>query len=619
MSRKRFWSLMALLTALSLVVAACGGGGDEGGDGGAKKGGIFRMQTDAFEFNAAMDPTAEYVALSFEFFNMLHRPLLGYNHRVGSKGGNDVIPDLSEDLGSVSGDGLTWTFKLKKGVKFAAPLNRDVTSKDIAYAFTRLANPTLSAGGYANYYRELVGFTDVEEGKAKTISGIETPDDSTIIFKLKKPVGEWRYRLTMAATAPIPEEVGKCFTKNGEYGRFQIASGSYMIEGTDKLDISSCDALKKTPISGFDPTAQLRIRRNPAYDEKTDTKESRSNNIDGIDFTLNTNTDDIFKKIEEGLADGESAQPPATVLQKCATDAAFKDNCKTDPGDRTWYLFLNMAKAPFDDVHIRKAANYVMDKDGLVRARGGSFAGIVAEHIVPPDVLGGKLKAGEFDPYGPNHEGDLAKAKEEIKLSKYDANKDGICDAAVCKKISHTTRNTPPYTEMSPIIEASLKKIGLELATKEVESFYGTVQVPAQTPAIGSGAGWGKDYASAATFYVPLLTSAVITKEATQNFAYLGLTKELAAKIGYTYPAGGVPSADADTDACVAAAPDKANDCWAELDKKTMTETVPWIPYLWANNISVVSDAVVQYEYDQFAGEVSYVHIALDPSKQKTA
>lgn len=616
MSRRRILSLAALVAALALVASACG----KQVTGGAKKGGIFRIQTDGFEWNAVLDPTAEYLGFAFEFFNALHRPLLGYNHRLGSKGGNDVIPDLASDLGTVSADGLTWTFTLKSGVKFAPPVNRDVTSKDIANAFTRLASKELSAGGYATYYTELQGFNDVTAGKATTISGISTPDDKTIVFKLTKPVGEWRYRLTMAATAPMPEEVTKCFTKNGEYGRFQIASGPYMLEGTDKLDISSCAALKATPISGFDPTARVKIVRNPNYNAATDTKESRENLIDGVDLTLNTNSDDIFKKIEEGVADGESAQPASTVLQKCQTDAAFKDNCHFDPGDRTWYLFMNMAKAPFDDVHVRKAANWIVDKAGLVRARGGSLAGIVAEHIVPPDVLGGLLKQGEFDPYASsNHEGDVEKAKAEMKLSKYDTNKDGLCDAAACKNVLHVTRNTPPYTDMAPIIEESFKKIGITLQTKEVAKFYATVQVPSQTPPLGSGAGWGKDYASASTFYVPLLSSGAIAKEATQNFAYLGLTESQAKDIAYAWPAGGVPSADAGINACVESKPEQAGQCWADLDKKTMTDYVPWVPYLWAFNTSIVSDAVVQYEYDQFAGEVSFVHIGLDTTKQKTA
>jgi peptide/nickel transport system substrate-binding protein len=622
--RKRLIVFLALLAALSMLAAACGGGGG-GGAAKSTKGGTFRIQTDAYEWTGAFDPTGEYLGFAFEFYNAMHRSLFGYNYREGKNGGNDPKPDLATDEGTVSADGLTWTFKIRTGVKFAPPVNREVTTADLVTAFTRLANPTLNATGYPSYYRDIKGFTDVEAGKATKISGITTPDAQTIVFNLTRPVSELRYRLSMAATAPQPAEVANCWKKAGEYGRYQIATGPYMLEGTDKLDKTSCATMK--PISGFDPSTTngfLKIVRNPSYDASTD-KTGRENNVDGVSLTLNTNTDDIFARIEQGLVDGESAQPSSAVLQRFSTTADLKDNLRLDPGDRTWYLFFNMLKAPFDDLHVRRAVNYVMDRAGLVRARGGVLAGTVAEHIIPPDVLGGLLKSGEYDPYAsPNHTGDVEKAKAEMKLSKY-GNSQGLCSAPACKNVLHMTRATPPYPDMVPIIENSLAKIGIKVTTKQVASFYSTVQVPAQTPALGSGAGWGKDFASASTFFIPLLTSGAIGDTATQNYSYLGITKAQASKLkftsakGYNLKGADYPI-DKDVDACITTTPDKANQCWADLDKKTTFDYVPWVPYLWANNYSVVSDAVTsgRYVYDQFAGEVSFVNIALDKSKQKT-
>jgi peptide/nickel transport system substrate-binding protein len=615
---------LALMAVLALLAAACGGGGDEGPKG-ATKGGIFRVQTDAYEWLDAFDPTGEYLGFAFEFYNVMHRGLFGYNFKEGSKGGNDPKPDLSADEGQVSADGKTWTFKLKKGVKFAPPVSRDVTSKDLVTAFTRLGNPTLNASGYPSYYRDIVGFEELEaKGGKGTLTGVEAPDDSTFILKLKRPVSELRYRLTMAAVAPQPAEIANCFNKTaGQWGRYQIASGPYMIRGTDKLDKTSCATMK--PIEGFDPSATngfLHIVRNPNYDPSTDTKEMRENLLDGVSLTLNTNTDDIFNRIENGLTDGESAQPPPTVLQRFTTTQALKDNLRTDPGDRTWYLSMNMLKPPFDDVHVRRAANFVVDRAGLVRARGGSVAGIVAEHVIPPDVLGGLLKPGEFDPYAsPGHNGDVAKAKEEMKKSKYDTNKDGLCDAAVCRNVSHTTRATPPYPDMAPIIEKNFADIGIKLKTQQVASFYATVKVPRQTPALASGAGWGKDFASASTFYIPLLTSGAIGDTATQNYSFLGITSAQVTKLGLTKangynPKGGDYPIDSDVDKCITTTPDKAAQCWADLDQTTTEDYVPWVPYLWANNITVISDAVTNYTYDQFAGEISFAHIGIDKSKQ---
>ncbi|MGH2785098.1 MAG: ABC transporter substrate-binding protein [Actinomycetota bacterium] len=617
MKGRRMLATMATLLTLALVGAACGGDGDDGGPSTANRGGILRIQTDDFIWDADLDPTGEYLGYAHEWFTALHRTLVSVNHK---KGGNDVKPDIASAMPTVSADGLTYTFKLKSGIKFAPPVNRAMTSKDIANAMLRLANPVPAATSYPSYYRIIEGFeaAEAQNGKATSISGVTTPDDSTIVFKLTEPTGDFLFRMSMPATSPMPNEITKCWTKAKEYGRYQIGVGPYMIDGAPQLDITSCATMK--PISGFDPVNFLRMRRNPNYDAASDSKELRENFIDGADITLNTNTDDIFKRIEAGTTDASEAQPPATVLQKAQTDATFRDNVKVDAGDRTWYIFLNLVQPPFDDLHVRKAVSLIVDKDALVRARGGSFSGVVAEHVVPPDVLGGKLPAGEFDPYATDgHKGDFTKAAAEMKQSKYDTNGDGKCDAAVCRKVLHITRNTPPYTDMAPILETSLAKIGIVLDTKEVPDFYDVVQVPSQTPAIGSGAGWGKDYADASTFFIPLLTSGAINAPtATQNFAYLGVTAAQAASMKFKLPAGGVPSIDADVDKCQQEPNgDSRVQCWADLDKKVMNDFVPWVPYLWANNIVVVSDAVTKYEYDQFTGELSLVHTAVDASKQK--
>ena len=320
---------------------------------------------------------------------------MGTKHIAGPPG-NELVPDLAEAAPEISSDGLKYTFKLKPGVKWAPPLNRDVTSADVAYAFQRInAAPLVAQYGFY-YYGVIKGM----DGKAKSaetkISGIETPDDQTIIFNLEKPTGDFLYRLSMPAAAPIPEEVGKCFTKAGDYGRYVMSTGSYMIQGADKLDISSCDAMK--PISGFDPSKSITLVRNPNYDQATD--DTRANYVDGITMTINTNVDDIFSQVQAGSLDSSvTDQPPKPVLQQYLTDPAKKPFLHSNSGDRTWYITMNWAVPPFDDIHVRKAANWVMDKAGILQAWGGTTFGEIATHNIPPIVLGGQLPASEYNPY----------------------------------------------------------------------------------------------------------------------------------------------------------------------------------------------------------------------------
>jgi ABC-type transport system substrate-binding protein len=100
---------------------------------------------------------------------MLLRSLVGYKHQPGAAG-NDLIGDLATDVPTPTDNGLTYTYKIRSGVKFGPPVNRAVTSKDVAYAMNRLANPK-DGGQYSFYYTVIKGWDAVANGKANTVSG----------------------------------------------------------------------------------------------------------------------------------------------------------------------------------------------------------------------------------------------------------------------------------------------------------------------------------------------------------------------------------------------------------------------------------------------------------------
>jgi peptide/nickel transport system substrate-binding protein len=618
--RRQQARLVGLALALALVAAACGGGDDNGGGGGGgqqatpQKGGVLRTAISDFGFTNGFDPTGEYVAVAIGLYGALERTLVGTKH-IADAPGNELVPDLAADNPEISSDGLKYTFKLKPGVKWAPPLDRAVTSKDVAYAFQRMNTAPLVAQYGFYYYGTIKGM----DGKAKSadtkISGIETPDDSTIIFNLDKPTGDFLYRLSMPAAAPIPEEVGKCFKKAGDYGRYVMSSGSYMIQGADKLDISSCDAMK--PISGFDPSKSITLVRNPNYDQATDT--TRANYVDGITVEVDTNIDDIFSKVEAGQLDSSiSDQPPKPVLQKYLTDPAKKPFLHSNSGDRTWYITMNWAVPPFDDIHVRKAANWIMDKQGILQAWGGTTFGDIATHNIPPIVLGDKL-GSDYNPYASEgNRGDEAKAKEEMKQSKYDTNKDGVCDASECSNLVMINRNVTPWTDSEAVVVSSLEKIGIKVKPRELASSaaYTTIQTVKNRIPIALNAGWGKDYADPYSFVGALFDSRSIIATGNTNYPLLGLTKEQASTLGIPYPEGvTIPSVDSDIDACQKipnTQPDQRNDCFANLDKKMMEEDAPWVPYLWAKNITVTGNTLTKFEFDQFSGYISYTQMAVN-------
>ena len=206
------------------------------GDGQAARGGTYRVDWESsFDFTSDFDPTGEYSVQAFGLYsNLLVRTLVGYNH-VAGPAGNLLVPDLATSTGTIGNGGRTYTFRLKDGIRFGPPLNREITSKDVAFAFERIATKSVGAQ-YGFYYDVIKGMSAYAQGEAKTISGIKTPNPRTVVFDLTAPTGDFRYRLAMPAAGPMPREVAGCFTKAGAYGRYLISSGPYMLAGSDKLE-----------------------------------------------------------------------------------------------------------------------------------------------------------------------------------------------------------------------------------------------------------------------------------------------------------------------------------------------------------------------------------------------
>ncbi len=624
--------LVSFLVVLAVVAAGCSGddGGPSGsgptggttatgGTGEPVEGGILREETTDFGFTDAFDPTGEYLGSAWAIYgNFLMRGLLSYPWLPGDQGGNEPVADLATDTGQLSADGLTITFTLKDGIMWQPPLSRPVTSADVAFAFQRINTESLIAQ-YGNYYcGTIVGMDCSGTSQQDPIEGIETPDDSTVVFRLERPTGDILYRLAQPAAAPVPPEVAGCFDAAGEYGRYVISDGPYMLLGSDGLDVSSCDTLE--PISGYDPDRFMYFVRNPAYDQSTD--DNRENHIDGFAYTVNTNIDDIYSRVLNGDTDLAHGPPPAAFLQQYLTNPDLEDNLKTDPGDRTAYITMNVLVPPFDDVHVRKAANLVVDKAALLQATGGPTSGVVATTIEPPAVL---PDTGTFDPYPtPDSAGDVDAAKAEMAQSRYDSDGDGLCDDPVCDNVLLINRNYDPWTQYSPIMQDNLSQIGINLKVREldVSTAYTTIQTMSNLVPLAINASWGKDYASPYGFDFFLFNTAGVACEGAANYSNVGITQDMAAECGdnvlAAYDAavatnGEIPSVDDEMAACVATPPgDEYNACWAALDQRLMEEIVPWIPYRWGSQNTALADSVVSWTYDQSAGWTAYSRVAVD-------
>src|SRR3954447_15769746 len=216
--RRSAWTIGAtVLAALSLGVAACGGSGnsssgDNKADTGtkvpekAKTGGkltvLWTGDVDHIDCGQTYYQMGNFVC------NATQKQLYAYKPDNGA----DMVPDLADGDPQVSEDGKTVTVKIKSGVKYSPPYNKEVTSKDVKYAIERGFFSSVANGFNSSYYGDLEG-AKVGVDPGTKIPGITTPDPTTVVFKFKRAVGGTRAAgaLGYPATSPVPEAYAKKF------------------------------------------------------------------------------------------------------------------------------------------------------------------------------------------------------------------------------------------------------------------------------------------------------------------------------------------------------------------------------------------------------------------------
>ena len=589
----------------AIVSVASAGPSDQ-----SARGGTYRVGWESsFGFTNNFDPTGEYLANAFAInTNLLLRGLIGYNH-VGGPAGAIVVADLATSVPKPTNGGKRYTFKLKNGIKWGPPVNREIASKDVKYAIERMARPKNGAQ-YAFYFSSVIkGWDAYSKGKTKSMSGIKTPNAKTVVFDLTAPTGDFLLRLGMPATYPMPAEVAKCFEgKPGDYGRYVIASGPYMIEGSDDLDIGSCKTLK--PISGFDGQTRMTLVRNPNYNPRTDSRKARESNPDRFEFIVNSNLDDIYAKIGAGELEDSYATASPKVFREYQTNPSKRKYLHSNWADGDYYLTMNLTQPPFDDVHVRRAMNWIIDRSALTKAWGGAVSGVVANHIIPDTMLGGRLT--NYKPFKtPGDKGSLAKALAEMKSSKYSTDSKGVCTDKACKGVLLITDVRSVDKLMLPTIQANAAKIGITFTVRSVNGAYPVIQTTSKNVPFSTRPRWFKDYADPSTFIDPLFKGSSIIPEGNTNYALVGVTPAQAKKYGIKGSVTNVPSIDKQAEACAKLIGSPRLNCYAKLDKLLTEKIVPWVPYMSAKTVTILGPKVTKWNFDQNAGFTALAHVAV--------
>jgi peptide/nickel transport system substrate-binding protein len=566
MRRSFQWTLiLGVLLALTLGVAACGGD-DDGGEQGTgqgtpaegKKGGkLTALWTDDVD---NIDCGISYYQMGFQVCAATQKALYGYEPEDGV----NAVPDLAESDPQISEDGKTVTVTIKSGVKFSPPVDREVTSKDVKYAIERGFFNTVNNGYAGGYFGDIVG-AKVGAKPGTKIRGIETPDDSTIVFKLSKGTGgTLGGALALPLTAPVPEEYAAKFDKQNPstYGQNQVATGPYMIEN---------DAQGKA--IGYQASRRIHLVRNPNWDAATDFRPAY---VDEIDMPQgNDDTTVASRKILDGqsMINGDFDPDPA-ILKRVVTRQ--KEQLTLVPGGQGRWVAMNTKIKPFDDVNVRRAVVAGFDREAMRLTRGGELIGDIPTHVLPPGLPGFEEAGGLEGPgidFMSHPAGNPELSAEYFRKAGYASGKyEGDEELLMVGTSEGVAQKAAEVAKEN--FERMGFKIRLRLVTQD-SMYTKFCNVPKARVAICPNVGWIKDFADAQTYLDLTFNGDNILEVGNSNWSQLD-----------------VPELNQEmNDAKLITDPQERAEAWAEIDRKT-TELAPAVFWLWDKSPTIRSENV---------------------------
>jgi peptide/nickel transport system substrate-binding protein len=613
----RSLAAFAVTGLLTLGVAACGssssssssGGGSSSGSSTAKiplkagespagqvltgstkkRGGVLTAYTS--EDFAHLDPGQSYFVNDYIIDYATQRPLFSYMPNTA----DTLSPDLATVIpttanGGISNGGKTVTVHIKKGVFFSPPVNREVTSADVAYAIERGANPNVANPYFPSYMGAAspapIEGTQSASYKGGPVAGIKTPDKFTIVFHTIKPSGSFLVSaLSLPLSAPVPESFAGPMDKQSPttYGtKFLVATGPYMLKSNPKTGLFQG--------IGYQTGKSATLVRNPRWNPKTDYRPAYLNQINiniGGDATV------IGQQVLKGTS-AVQLDTPAQSTVKLAYQQ-YPQQITFTPGSGDHYVALDNAHGVFTNVNIRRAVYANLDRAAIIKARGGSLVAEPATHFIYPGVAGFQQAGGYPGPqtdWNKNVNGSLAMGQKYMKLAGYKSGK--YTGSQTVQIVSSTNGNDPAITQL---LNSDMTQLGLKTHVSLVDQsamYTKYCEVPKQNIDACPALGWIRDFADPltvlyATFYGP---SIVPTNNS--NFGQVNDPQVNAA----------IKSASLVTD------PTARAQAWANIDKMLVDKAVA-IPEDFDNqpNVEAKNVAGVNQLWDEGDWDLSFTSL----------
>ncbi|WP_433431415.1 ABC transporter substrate-binding protein [Nonomuraea sp. CA-141351] len=433
-----------------------------------KRGGTLRVAS-----SVPMDPTdpeMTYQGLSLNLVRLYGRALTMFRPAPGAAG-TEIVPDLAESLGVPSDGAKTWTYKLRQGVKYQD--GTAIHSKDVKYAILRSLDPSVL--GTSGPFRELLDLPTGYKSPSKspnvnTDSAIQTPDDRTIVFHLKKPYSTFDQVVQLPVTIPVPARDGK---------RANIlASGPYKIE------------------QASDDLSKIVLVRNSQWDAATDPNRTALPDRYEFEYDL-TNAD-------QRLQNGDATLGPLVPDERVPgvlSDPALKKRADAPVTTSVRMLAINPEVAPFDNVECRRAVVRALRLKDFPLAYGTARAQVPTS-LLPPTIPGHRWRDQNL-----KADGDPQAAKESLAACGHPS---GFATTYIYRDIAYEQK-------AAQVVQRSLAQVGIKLTLKSVptadffQKYGGSPEYLKQNKVGLIAKPWGADWPDPDAFLPPIADSRKIS------------------------------------------------------------------------------------------------------------
>jgi len=432
-----------------------------------------------------LDPQRNYTGSDLAFAaSTMHRTLTSYKYADGGEG-SEITADLATDVGTASADAKTWSFTLRSNITFQD--GTAITCADVAYGVSRtFAQDVITDGPtYAISYLDIPdgGYSGPVELNAATTpeeqalfdSAVSCDASNTITFRLKVPVADFNYAVTLLSFSPVPKA-----SDTGEgYDSAPVSSGPYKIDS-------------------YVPGDSLVLVRNENWNQASDPIRKAYPDSIVYQFALEGAVIDERMIADAGndqtavSADGLLPENLGTIFD----NPKFENRRQDGYDPYVSYTAFNVKQVSC--LEIRQAVWLALDREAIRTAAGGPYTGDFADGFIKPalalDYTPGKVVEGLNVDGTPNTEAAIAKMEEAKTACP------AIYELATGDGLKFDHGDTPTWAKLVSIWIESLKAAGIVLKSNPIEpsAYYPTIMNP-ETQGSMSRSGWGPDWANAST------------------------------------------------------------------------------------------------------------------------